>query len=232
MFMGVVLVFSALAILIFLVFFNENDILGPTIQQNTSIIFANQTNFKAIDGFSKEKIAETIFNQTNNTKVKMGEIEGIYLTENEQVVGFRRFVSLIKGNIILDKTDFINDNFLLGVFKSGLNPISPDVGDLFILLKIRSMADTFPVIRDWESKMLYDLYGFFGVNITPETNYLFTKNFEDGIVNNKNARILKDNDGKIVLMYVFINDLSIIITNSELATKEVILRFASSQIKK
>jgi len=80
--------------------------------------------------------------------------------------------------------------------------------------------------------MLYDLYGFFGIKLSPETNYLFTKNFEKGIILNKNARILKDDNGKIVLMYIFANNNSIIITNSEQATKEIIRRLNSSKIKK
>jgi hypothetical protein len=126
----------------------------------------------------------------------------------------------------------INNNFLLGAFKTGLSSVSPNIGDPFILLKVTSFPDVFPLMRIWENKMLYDFYEFFGVKITPTTNYLFTKNWEDGIVSNKNARILRDNDGKIILMYVFINDSSIIITNSELATREVILRINSSQIKK
>ena len=80
--------------------------------------------------------------------------------------------------------------------------------------------------------MLYDLHGFFGVNISADTNYLFTKDFEDGIVQNKNARILRDNEGKTVLMYVFADDNTVILTNSDAAVGEIITRLNSGQIKK
>ena len=83
-----------------------------------------------------------------------------------------------------------------------------------------------------ENKMFLDLSGFFGVSITPDTKYLSNVNFADGIVQNKNARILYDKDGNIVMMYVFADDNSIIITNSENATQEIMLRLAASQIKK
>ena len=33
--------------------------------------------------------------------------------------------------------------------------------------------------------MFFDLYGFLGINLSSETNYLLTKDFEDGIVENK-----------------------------------------------
>jgi len=80
--------------------------------------------------------------------------------------------------------------------------------------------------------MFYDLHGFFGIGITSETNYLLTKNFEDGIVENKNARILYDNEGKIILMYVFADDTSVVITDTQETVHEIMLRLASGQIKK
>ena len=194
--------------------------------QFSSIIFADQTNFLPVDGLTKEKIAETISNQANNTKVKTGGMEGIYLTENQKVIGFKQFATFMKSNLTTDQLSLISDNFLLGVLNE------KNTKDLFMFLKVKSFSDIFPVMQNWESKMLYDLHGFFGVKLSPETNYLFTKSFEDGIVANKNARILRDNNGQIVLMYVFADDNSIVITNSENAVSEIILRLNSSQIKK
>ena len=232
MFIGMVLIFLALIVLIFLAFFNDKINTVPIVPQASSIIFTDQTDFTPIDGLIKEKIAETISNEANNTKIKVGGINGIYLTENKRVISFNRFTTLLKSSLTANQLALISDNFLLGAFKSGLSSVSPNIGDLFMLIKVRSFSDIFPVMQSWESKMLYDLHGFFGTALSPDTNYLFTKSFEDGIVANKNARILRDNNGQIVLMYVFIDDSSIIITNSELATREVILRLNSSQIKK
>ena len=101
----------------------------------------------------------------------------------------------------------------------------------FILLKVRETADIFGALRAWEDKILFNLSGFFGINLSSETNYLFTKDFEDGIVNNKNARILYDKDGKIILMYIFADDNSVIITNTENAAREIMLRLTSSKKK-
>ena len=226
------LIFIAVVVLSFLIFFRKEINTIPVVSQSASIIFSDKTEFKAIDGLTKDKIAETFLSEVKNTKVKIGGVEGIYLTENQKVVGFKRFNKIIKSNLVLGENDFFNDNFLLGAFKSGLSSVSPNIGDPFFLLKVRSFADAFPLMKNWEQKMLYDLHGFFGVNISPETNYLFTKNFEDGIIDNKNARILKDNNGKIILMYVFVNDSTIILSDSEMATHEVVLRVNSSQIKK
>ena len=226
MFISIILIILALAALVFLIFLNQKINTVPIMPQFSSIIFADQTNFLPVDGLTKEKIAETISNQANNTKVKTGGMEGIYLTENQKVIGFKQFATFMKSNLTTDQLSLISDNFLLGVLNE------KNTKDLFMFLKVKSFSDIFPVMQNWESKMLYDLHGFFGVKLSPETNYLFTKSFEDGIVANKNARILRDNNGQIVLMYVFADDNSIVITNSENAVSEIILRLNSSQIKK
>ena len=80
--------------------------------------------------------------------------------------------------------------------------------------------------------MFSDLHGFFGVALSPETKYLLIKEFQNGVVENKNARILYDNNKKIVMMYVLAGETSVIITNSENATHELMLRLASSQVEK
>jgi len=103
---------------------------------------------------------------------------------------------------------------------------------VFILLQTNPYGDTFNQMRGWESKMFFDLHGFFGFLISQDTSYLLTKNFISGIVQNKNARILYDDSGKIVMMYVFIDDSTLIITNTEETTREVIVRVNSSKIKK
>lgn len=104
--------------------------------------------------------------------------------------------------------------------------------DLFILLRTSSFASSFEQIKSWENKMFLDLHGFFGYDISAFTNYLLTKDFKDGFVENKNARILYDDTGKIVLMYVYIDDNFVVITNTEQAVREAILRVNSSKIKK
>jgi len=77
--------------------------------------------------------------------------------------------------------------------------------------------------------MFFDLSGFVGVDINVDTTYLLTKDFEDGIIGNKNARILYDMNSQPVLMYIFANDTSVLITSSEQAADEVILRLTKDQ---
>jgi len=94
---------------------------------------------------------------------------------------------------------------------------------------VRSATDIFDSLRTWEPNILTDLHGFLGTKIGSDTSYLFTKDFTDSIIENKNARILYDNNNNIILMYIFADDNSVIITDSENAAHEIILRLASAQ---
>lgn len=213
-------------------FFKTNTNIVPPEKQFVPLIFIDQSTFLEVFGLKKEEVMQIVLNQVNKTPVKAGGVEGVYLTENKQIIGLRRFISVIKGNFVLSNdTVFVKDNFLLGVENSATDSVSTNREGFFILLKTRSTLDIFDALRAWEKKMLTDLHGFLGISISADTNYLFTKNFEDGIIENKNARILYDKDGKIILMYIFADDNSVIITNSQSAAQEIVLRLASSQKK-
>lgn len=235
MFTSVVLVSLAFVTLSFFLFRTSINTV-PIENLFVPIIFNDKTAFIEVAGFNRDEILQTILNKVNSTEVKVGGVEGIYLSHNKKVVGLRQFISLIKGNLVPnDNTPegiFVKDNFLMGVVNGNTKPASPAGRDFFMILKVHSVSDVFNSFREWEHKILSDLHGAFGVDISLETNYLFTKNFEDGIIENKNARILYDKDAKIVLMYIFADDNSVIITNTQNAAREVITRLAGSRVKK
>lgn len=225
MLMSLLLMFVALATISYF-FFKHTDNTVPVEKQFTPIIFNDKSVFLDVKDLDKDKITQTILNEVNTTEVKAGGVEGIYLTENKKVVGLRKFTTLIKSAFVSgDNTLFVNDNFLLGV-------VNGEAKDFFMLLKMRSITDIFDAMRAWEGKMFSDLHGFFGVDISSETKALLTADFQNGIVENKNARILYDQNNKIIMMYILADDNSVIITNTEKAAHEIMLRLAGSQIKK
>ncbi|MBU0999115.1 hypothetical protein KKG24_02280 [Patescibacteria group bacterium] len=232
MLIGILLIMLGLLVLSFFFLKKDGNNTVSVEKQFVPIIFNDQSVFLEVLGFKKEEIVQTVLSEISNLKVKLGGVEGVYLTENKQIIGLRRFLSLIKGNFVPgDNPIFISNNFLMGAVFTGLKSTLPNAGDFFILLKMRSTADIFDSLRIWENKMFFDLYGFFGVKISAETNYLLNKEFQDGVVENKNARMLYDKDGGIVMMYIFANDNSIIITDSQFAAHEIMLRLASAQKK-
>ncbi len=231
MLIGVFLILFSTAVLAF--FLLKKDVnTVPVEKQFIPLIFTDQSTFVEVAELRKDQIINSVLNEVNDTEVKIGGIKGIYLTSNKKVVGLREFISLIKSEFAPNEnTLLVSDNFMIGSMLTGLKSTSPTAGDFFILLKVRSTTDIFAEMRLWEDKMFIDLRGFFGINITSEINYLFTKDFEDTIVENKNTRVLNDKEGNPVLMYVYADDNSVIITGSQSIVREIILRLASAQKK-
>ena len=220
---SVVLVVLAVSLLSIVIALNSKSSAVVVAPQSKPLIFTDQSKLLEIGGLSPDQIAQTVLNEVNATTVKAGGIEGIYLTNNKAAVGLRSFLTLIQAHADQTQMTYVNDNFLIGAFDGKSK-------DLFFLLKTRSFLDIFPVLTAWENKMFSDVHGFFGVAISPDTSYLLTENFKDGIVDNKNARILYDKNGNIVLMYVFLDDTSVLITNAPEAVNQVIQRLSSNQI--
>ena len=227
-----------LAALITVVFFlpTPNTSTVPVEKQFTPLIFNDRVSLIAVDGLGKEKIPQKILHELSLLSLKDGGVGGGYLTINKSPVGLRKFLEITEAKFVPGDARLVDENFLLGVIKNEKNELPKPDRDFFLLMKINSLADVFDSIHAWESKMFADLYGFLGITLSPETGYLLTKDFEDGIIENKNARILYSSNGdlrgEVVMMYVMVDDSYIIITSSEKAVEEIIRRLASGKIKK
>ena len=192
-------------------------------KQSLKIIFTDGVSTLEIGGLKKEEIAAALFSKKEENQVKQGGIEAIYLTEGGEPVGLRHFIALAGANLPLDRVDFVDDNFLIGVFNQ------EGEKSLFFLLKARSFPDIFPAMRVWEKKMFSDLRGFFGLEVTLD---LESKSFEDGIIKNKNARVLYGDIGQPVFFYIFLDEQSTIIAGSLDAVEEVWLRLSQSEVRR
>ena len=225
LFVSLFLLIAALSALASFVFFKKEISTVSVAPQFTPLVYLDGTEFLGIDGFSKDQITQTISSESAKTTVKFGGVEGVYLTLNKEIIGLRKFLTFVSPDLDQKSMNYVSDDFLIGV--SNAEKKSP-----FILIKVRSFTDVFDVMRSWENEMFNDLHGVFGIDLNISTKYLLTKDFEDGIVQNRNARILKDANGNIVMMYVYLDDTSIIITNSEVAAREIKLRLSASTIRK
>lgn len=225
--LSLILILLSTALLAFIYIGKLGEVLPlpPSPELRAPIIYTDSTKTLLFDHLTNEQIVNRLLEESVRADIKQGAIEGIFGTENSKIVGLRRFITLIKSSFVPGDKTFVDDNFLLGSANGGTR-------NFFILLKVRSFVDIFTPMRDWEPAMFNELHGLFSEQIDQSTSYLLTKSFEDGIVDNKNARILYDNAGKPALMYVFADDHSVVIARDRDTINEVILRITGSQIKK
>lgn len=237
MFLSFLLIILGISIFVYL-FLHRDNTSVVVDQPFTPLIFSDANKTIEVKDLDKDQLIEAIRNEIETSEVKTGGVDAIYLTKNGIPVGLRQFITLIKSSFNPNSNlEFIKDDYLLGMVNDPVDVIGGDAAeatsrDFFMILKMRGLADIFPSIHTWENKMFYDLHGLIGVDVSADTNYLLTKNFEDGIIENKNARILYDNDHKVVLMYVFANDNSVVITSTEKAAHEIMQRLSASRVNK
>lgn len=200
--------------------------------ESAPLIFTDKNAFVEISGLKTGEIVQSVLNQVNPAGLKRNGIIAASLASNGQKVGLRQFLALFKMSFVPDESpELVGDKFLLGRVNVEGDAVAKEGEGFFILLKARSAGDIFDSLRAWEEKMFYDLHDFFGVSATSGTNYLMTKNFEDSVVENKNARVLNDKESNLIFMYVFADNNSVVITDSTEAVREVILRLGAKQIK-
>lgn len=236
---GSLILFITAAVII-LAFYNlkKGIDVAPPGKQFQSLIYTDKTEFKEIGGLSKDEIVNSIVNLTRTARIKAEGVGGVYLTDNKKIIGLRKFTTLIEGHFMPESEIEVSDSFMFGIKNTGEQINTPTGattalgGDLFILLKTRSFEDIFYPMRSWESDMFSDLHDLFGVKLAQNTKYLMTKSFEDTVIDNRNARVLYDQVGNIVLAYVFADNSSVIIAKSEQALSEVIVRLNVDQTKK
>lgn len=115
---------------------------------------------------------------------------------------------------IILKTDFYQ-NAVTGMLKWEKN-IYEDLKDYFIIPKT-DIADNSEISTSTQ------------VSSTTQTSDLFfkTPKFSDQIINNKDTRIIKDDNGQIILLYSFIDNQTLIITSSPETFKDILNKISN-----
>jgi hypothetical protein len=96
----------------------------------------------------------------------------------------------------------------------------------FIVFKISSFSNAWAGMLEWEKTIAKDLEPIIRVN-RPDAS--ISGGFIDEVISNKDARIIKDEQGDI-LLYSFIDSNTLVITTSRSVLKELVRRVTSATI--
>ncbi|MBU6431219.1 MAG: hypothetical protein KGJ58_00445 [Patescibacteria group bacterium] len=150
-------------------------------------------------------------------------IRNIYITENNKsagkeklpnkVISSKKFMSLINSRMPDSLLRSLKTEYMLGVhYSNGNHP--------FIILKTDSYENAFAGMLLWEKNMRADLSGLFSLNgesssgeatATAPHVSAGNKDFEDVLVKNKDARVLKNSDDNVILIYSLFDKETVII---------------------
>lgn len=186
-------------------------------------------------------IIEQFVQKQKTVKTELGDIQQINFV---QTVGTTT-VELSSAQF-LDKLQTRAPDSLLrslqGDFTFGIYSFTPK--DSFLVLKIDPSAyDTaYAGMLEWERYIEDDIGGLLINSIiqptvstttatdTPATNVFRRKPFVDRVIQNKDARVLLNEEGKIQMLYTFFDESTIIFSSSELMLKELIVRLTVGRV--
>ena len=198
------------------------------VQELPSLITTEYKDELNIDSVAKNKFPLTISAKINDIQIPVNNFYNTYITvgtsSNRRLASSTEFISQMSFKMpdIIKRT--LLTDFMVGMYSFGKN--LP-----FIILKTSSFENSYAGMLTWEGSLQKDFQVLFRLagyenaggildQLTPTT----VKKFEDGVVMNKDVRILRDDNNNMILLYGIIDKETIIITVNDVAFKEIINR--------
>jgi len=224
----ILIVIGVIGVLLIFVIGTDNS--SPVIQaQNLPALitteFKDELNTSQI---TKDKFTTALSNKLNDSQITVNTFYNTYITSGTstslRLITTAEFIPLVNFTVpdIIKRT-FLPD-FMVGMYSFGKN--FP-----FIILKTSSFENTFAGMLAWEKdlegdfKIIFRLPGYSSTGglraeLTPTT----AKKFVDGVIVNKDVRMLKDTSGQIIFLYGIIDKETVVFTISDIAFKEIVNR--------
>ncbi len=190
-----------------------------------ALFFTEATKEISVTGLTANELSKKIAEEVRNATIRLDTLENIYFTETIQGVkttlGSKRLFFFLDHRIPQVLLRSLNEAFLFGVHTfNGNNP--------FLVLTTNLYENSFTGMLSWERSLARDVLPLFGKDLAVGSP-LFEKQFTDEIIRNLDARVLRDDRGKIIILYLFKDRGTIIITTSEDTLEEVIRRLNTSK---
>lgn len=200
---------------------------GQNSVPNT-IMSADYRDELSINNVIKDRFVSALSSKINDIQIPVNNIYSTYITSStgteKRLITTEEFINFTNLRVpdILKRT--LSPDFMVGMFSFGQ--------DLpFVIFKTSSFENAYAGMLDWEKNLEKDFYLLFRLNsnysekdlvtsLTPSATHLF----EDGVVVNRDVRIIREGGEKIILLYGILNKDTIVITVNDVVFKELINR--------
>ncbi len=208
----------------------------PPFLEISTLVFAEKSIDLPVKKLYGNDFQTEIINKKNNTPIPADSITNLQLkigeSENEDLTT-SELLSRIGAHAPKSLSRSFGDKYMLGFYKKN----RPEV---FLILKPTFFENAFADMLMWEEYMARDLSPLF---VSPSSKIPIIKNkdiapqilqstFQDKIIENKDARVLYDNLGEIILLYSFVNKQTLIITTSKEALIEIFGRMSAKRVSR
>ncbi len=236
---GIILLIISIAGVYFVHFkktIKENTI-AQTEKLETFINYEDYSSVNISEFQSTEAFIEKIISETKNIETDKN-IKSIFVKKNiieidkkgneikiEKLVDAREFLSFWGGNKSSTFLFSLKNEFLLGSYLNNGN-----IGT-FLIFETNDYNTTYSKILEWEETMAIDLKQLFNIKRGDSSDIVFSKEFVDLVLNNKDVRVLYNEKGEEVLFYSFIDKNKLLITDNKTLFQEIINRNVIKSLK-
>lgn len=158
-------------------------------------------------------------------------IKTLFIVKNanglEEILSTKNFLSFLEINTPDTLVRSLSDKYILGKYSKIEPSTNKNNISTFLVFQTTNYAQSYASMLEWEKILLKDLSPLFGIDINSSNESLLEKQWDDIIINNKDARVLYEENGKLLLSYLFVDKNHFIITNSMDALKEVTTRIVT-----
>ena len=181
--------------------------------------------------YSRLDIMNTLGKAKDDVDISIGLVAQLRLwlvaTTTTQIQA-QPFFSIVTPNMPPQLLHSIQPQFLLGVHSFGTN-------QPFLIFSVDNYQSGYAGMLDWESGMKQDLVPLFTYVPAPHANNTLPSDthtipqvvgspFVDAIVENHDARVIKNQSGDIILLWTFIDNATVIVTTNPSTLHEVVTR--------
>jgi hypothetical protein len=145
-------------------------------------------------------------------------------TGTNQILTTQNFLEILESKSQGSLTRAFNPIFMLGV-------LGGEKKSTFMIIPLSSFENAYPGMLAWESTMAEDIGPLFASRILIANN-TGELEFKDITLQNKDARILRDQDGQTLLIYSFFDNQTLIITDNEGSLTTIIGRLTSELLSR
>ncbi|HUC88850.1 MAG TPA: hypothetical protein VMR49_02360 [Candidatus Paceibacterota bacterium] len=227
---GLILIVSSIAGLYFIFQKKnaDNAVQQAIIKPNALISYDDQSYIDVTNVSSGANLVNLIKSEAAKPE-KQGAIKSLFLTANANgstaLIKLRDFLSLMGVTASSSLIDSFSDRYMIGTYTPADKP------HLFLLFEIKDYNQAYAGMLAWERSLLSDMFLLFQIDISGSNSGLLNASWKDIIINNKDARVLYDQNNNPLLYYIFIDKNNFVIADSQDTIKEIISRLLTQNTK-
>jgi len=231
---SVALIVAGISSIVFFYFLNTQKTAPKELGVSALVFSESEKEFEIIDLVGNDLI-NSLYAEKERDSITLNTIQHVYITKEtllgKRLIDTQDFFDMLQTQIPKPLLRSFESKFMLGIH--AFNGNQP-----FFILKTKAFDNAFAGMLDWEETISRDLAPLFGPPINKSLIALEggraiptidTAIFTDTIIKSRDARILLNEQGKIALLYSFIDKETVILTTNEHTFNEIVTRLSSTR---